>query len=123
MKNLVTFTFIIITFINVFNNFAFSSSSPAKWKRGIAFQEEKKSRDFITYYNYNHYLCSSGLAYCPIGSTCITGSNTCSISCTSGDVDCGDGTCCHAGEYCGSDGYCSTIFKRAGGKKGKKVTP
>ncbi|CAG8543920.1 443_t:CDS:2 [Diversispora eburnea] len=69
------------------NNFAFASSNPAKWKRGISFLEEK-SRDFITCHEYGHYLCSSGLGCCPIG------------------------------EYCGSDGYCSTIFKRAkGGKK------
>ncbi|RHZ87190.1 hypothetical protein Glove_40g9 [Diversispora epigaea] len=110
MKNLITFVFIIVTFINAFDNFVFVSSSPANWKRS----EETflgggkgliNSTDCV---DSGYYLCSSGVACCPIDSICLS-SNLCSGTCTSADVYCSDGiTCCRTGQYCGDNNLCYT---------------
>ncbi|RHZ77186.1 hypothetical protein Glove_184g27 [Diversispora epigaea] len=85
MKNLITFVFIIITFINAFDNFTFASSSPANWKR-------LETTNLTTCGGTSYYYeCSNGVG-----------------SCTSADIDCSGNTCCEASQYCGSDGYCHT---------------
>ncbi|RHZ77184.1 hypothetical protein Glove_184g25 [Diversispora epigaea] len=113
MKNLVTFVFIIITFINAFDNFVFASNSPTNWRRlEVTFLGENRLSNLnttnATCPDSSYYQCSSGLGCCPIGSDCLS-SNTCSVNCTSEDVFCSNGkTCCKKGQYCGSNDLCFT---------------
>ncbi|RHZ77252.1 hypothetical protein Glove_184g44 [Diversispora epigaea] len=103
MKNLVTFALIIITFINTFNNFAFALSSPLKRRGNFEFNEILS--DLGTCTDSGYFPCSDGSGCCPIGSSCISG-NKCSVSCTSADVYCDNGSCCKQGQTCGTDGFC-----------------
>ncbi|RHZ77185.1 hypothetical protein Glove_184g26 [Diversispora epigaea] len=107
MKNLVTFVFIVIIFINAFDNFAFASS-PANWRRlEVKFLGENGlSNSNATCPDSSYYPCSNGVGCCPIGSDCLS-SNTCSGGCTSEDVFCSNGkTCCKKGQYCGFNNLC-----------------
>ncbi|RHZ77248.1 hypothetical protein Glove_184g40 [Diversispora epigaea] len=103
MKNLVTFVFIVITFINTFDNFSFALSSPANWKR-LATTYLGGERLFnATTCDDGYFECSNG-GCCPYNTKCV-GTKYCrTLTCTSEDVFCSDTTCCSPNQYCVIDG-------------------
>ena len=55
----------------------------------------------------NNGRCEDGPLPCPVGDSCVEGSNECVQTCDA-DSDCNDDQFCNGEESCGGDGLCVT---------------